>query len=151
MATKFHWGHGISIALGLFIIFILSFVYKTLTKPEYDHTLVSDEYYKDEMHYQQEMERLKNADDLKEKIQILVDEEGVNIIFPDIFNNQDIEGTYELQRPNNSELDVKGEIELSSNTLHIPAQQLEKGKYNLKLLWEYNNITFQINDNLIYK
>lgn len=150
MATKFHWGHGISIALAIFIIFILSFVYKTLTKPEYDHKLVSDEYYKDEMYYQKEMDRLKNAEDLKEKVRMIIDEAGVKIVFPEIFDSQNIEGTYELQRPNNSKLDIKGDLNLTSNSLLIPAEELEKGKYNLKLLWTYNNIPFQINDKITF-
>ena len=42
---KINWGTGIVIAFGLFMIFILSFVYKVQSNQKYDNELVTDEYY----------------------------------------------------------------------------------------------------------
>ena len=38
---KINWGTGIVIAFGLFIIFILSFVYKVQSNQKYDNELVT--------------------------------------------------------------------------------------------------------------
>ena len=51
MKIKINWGTGIAIAIALFIVFILSFVYKTIFIEKYEHHLVSEDYYKDELHY----------------------------------------------------------------------------------------------------
>lgn len=55
MKIKFNWGTGIVIAMVLFMTFILTFVYKSLT-PQYTHDLVSEDYYKDELLYQKEID-----------------------------------------------------------------------------------------------
>ncbi|NOQ92040.1 MAG: cytochrome C oxidase Cbb3, partial [Flavobacteriaceae bacterium] len=47
MKIKINWGTGIVIAMLMFMTFILTFVYKSLTQ-EYTHELVSEDYYKDE-------------------------------------------------------------------------------------------------------
>ena len=45
---KINWGTGIIIAFGLFMAFILSFVYKVQSNQKYDNELVTEEYYKKE-------------------------------------------------------------------------------------------------------
>jgi len=77
---------GIISAMALFIIFILSFVYKVTFLPEYDHHLVSEEYYKDELNYQQEIDKLNRAAALKEDILISHEKNGLMIKFPSEFD-----------------------------------------------------------------
>ena len=50
---KISWSAGIVIAMVSFMVFILSFVYKSIAMDEYQHELVSEDYYKDELHYQE--------------------------------------------------------------------------------------------------
>ncbi len=150
MATKFHWGHGIVVVLGIFIIFILSFVYKTIAKPEYDHKLVSEEYYKEEMYYQEEAERLNNAKQLANPVKVGVYDKGVMIMFPEAFKPGKIKGTYQLQRTNDASLDIKGNLNLNNSTLLIPDKFLKHGRYNVKILWTYDDIPYQINDKITY-
>ena len=71
MKIKISWPAGIIIAISAFVVFILSFVYKATFVPEYDHHLVSDEYYKDELNYQQEIDKLNKAALLKENISLI--------------------------------------------------------------------------------
>ena len=58
---KINWGTGIVIAFGLFMIFILSFVYKVQSNQKYDNELVTDEYYKKEATVQADIEKKQNA------------------------------------------------------------------------------------------
>ncbi len=67
MKFKISWPTGIIISIAAFVIFILSFVYKVTFLPQYDHHLVSDDYYKDELNYQQEIDKLNKAAELKQK------------------------------------------------------------------------------------
>ena len=47
---KLNWGTGIVIAMISFMIFILTFVYRSVVMDEYQHELVSEDYYGDELH-----------------------------------------------------------------------------------------------------
>ena len=64
---KISWGTGIVIAFGLFITFILYFVFTVQSDSKYDNELVVEEYYKHDVHFQDEMVRIQNAHDLKVK------------------------------------------------------------------------------------
>ena len=61
---KISWGTGIVIAFGLFITFILYFVFTVQSDSKYDNELVVDEYYKHDAHFGDEMTRVQNVADL---------------------------------------------------------------------------------------
>ena len=78
---KINWGTGIVIAFGLFMTFILYFVFEVQSNSKYDNDLVVEEYYKHDSHFQEEMARIQNAHDLQQKPSITYNSEGVRIIF----------------------------------------------------------------------
>ena len=90
MNFKISWPTGIIIAMSAFVIFILSFVYKATFMSQYDHHLVSDDYYKDEMNYQQEIDKLNKSATLNEDITITKVAEGLLITFPAEFDPEKI-------------------------------------------------------------
>jgi hypothetical protein len=151
MSFKFHWGHGIMLFLGIFIVFIMSFVYKTLFVSDYDHVLVSDEYYKDEIGYQKEIDKMNNAAQLKENVKLVSTNQGIEVVFPNFLDPKKISGFVDLQRSNDIKLDLNKEIKLDSLTLLIPANQLKKGVYTVKVVWEYDKIPYQLNEKFTYK
>lgn len=151
MSFKFHWGHGIMLFLGIFIVFIMSFVYKTLFVSDYDHVLVSDEYYKDEIGYQKEIDKMNNAAQLKENVKLVSTNQGIEVVFPNFLDLKKISGFVDLQRSNDIKLDLNKEIKLDSLTLLIPANQLKKGVYTVKVVWEYDKIPYQLNEKFTYK
>ncbi len=150
MAFKFNWGHGLATAIAMFVIFISFFVYKTLADPNYNHALVSEEYYKEELHYQNEIDRLENANKLKQDIVINHTSKGLEFVFPSGFDYQKISGLLKLQRISNAELDFEKEIKLDSLTYLIPDNSLVGGYYNLKLNWEYDGIPYQLKQKISY-
>ncbi len=46
---KINWGTGIVIAFVAFIAFIMYFVINMITNKKYDHDLVTEDYYKEEL------------------------------------------------------------------------------------------------------
>ena len=137
--------------LGIFIVFIMSFVYKTLFVSDYDHVLVSDEYYKDEIGYQKEIDKMNNAAQLKENVKLVSTNQGIEVVFPNFLDPKKISGFVDLQRSNDIKLDLNKEIKLDSLTLLIPANQLKKGVYTVKVVWEYDKIPYQLNEKFTYK
>ena len=65
---KINWGTGIVIAFGLFMTFILYFVFKVQSDSKYDNELVVEEYYKQEIGFQKEIDKKQNAQNLAEKV-----------------------------------------------------------------------------------
>ncbi|MCF6350678.1 MAG: FixH family protein [Flavobacteriaceae bacterium] len=137
---KINWGTGLVIAMFVFIVFILSFVYKTFTNKKYNHHLVSKEYYKDEINYQQEIDALTNAKKLEENVKLENRKDGIVIIFPKEFSN--INGVIQFQRASDVELDFNLPIKLTNNQLLIPREKLVQGLYNVKIDWTVNNVKY---------
>lgn len=150
MNFKFNWGHGISIALALFVLFIGSFVYKTLVKAEYDHALVSEKYYEEEIHYQDEIDRLNNAAGLAQNVVINKTDKGIELVFPNTFDYTKITAHLKLYRIANKDLDLIKNIKLDGLTYTIPDKHLARGMYSLKLNWEYNGTPYQLKEKIRY-
>lgn len=147
---KINWGIRVAIAMVAFMIFILSFVYKTFTNERYDHHLVSEEYYKDEMNYQQELDAISNARKLRKSVGLVNTDNGIKIIFPTDVSLKNIRGTIQFQRASNVALDIELPIKLTNNTLLISKEKLVEGLYNVKIKWEINKIKYQFNDKYTY-
>jgi hypothetical protein len=151
MSFKFNWGHGIMLFLGIYIVFIMSFVYKTLFISDYDHVLVANEYYNDANNYQKEIDKMNNASQLKENVKLVATDQGIEVVFPNFLDPKKITGFVDLQRSNDIKLDLKKEIKLDTLILLIPADQLKKGVYTVKVVWEYEKIPYQLNEKFTYK
>lgn len=150
MKFKISWPTGIILSLSAFIIFILSFVFKATFIPEYDHHLVSEDYYKDEINYQQEIDKLNKAAALKEDITITKVEEGLLIKFPAEFDAEKITGTISFQRPSNDKIDFNLPIKLNTSNYLISKENLVEGRWNVKIEWANNGITYLFKENLMY-
>ena len=98
MKLRLNWGTGIFIAMLSFMIFILSFVYKSVAMDEYQHELVSEDYYKDELHYQEEIDKMNNANTLKSDIVLSNSKEGILVVFPKEIDPSTITGSIFFQR-----------------------------------------------------
>jgi len=150
MKLKVSWPAGIILSLGAFIVFILSYVYKATFVPAYDHHLVSEDYYKDELNYQQEIDKLSNAAKLKQNITHKRVATGLLISFPAEFDPIKIKGTIALQRPSNSKIDFKFPINLITSDYLIKEEKLVEGRWNLKIEWSVNDNYYLFKDKLMY-
>ena len=150
MKFKISWPTGIVLALSAFIIFILSFVFKATFLPEYDHHLVSDDYYKDEMNYQQEIDKLNKAAALNEDVSLTKVAEGLLIKFPAEFDPEKIAGTISFQRPSNDKIDFQLPIKLTTADYLILDDNLVQGIWNVKIEWTFNSNTYLFKEKLMY-
>jgi hypothetical protein len=139
---KINWGTGIVIAFVLFITFILYFVFKVQSDAQYDHEMVTEEYYKKELNFQHQIDKQTNANNLTEKISIVSNANGVVIVFPKEFDVTKIKGKVSLYRPSNQKLDFEVPISLSSSNLLIPKSDLVDGRWDIAVEWEYEGKEF---------
>ena len=143
---KINWGTSIVIAFGLFMAFILFFVFKVQSNPKYDNELVVEEYYKHDARFQEEMQKIQSAEDLTVKPKIEAFEKGIKITFPSEFNPKNIKGKVSLYRPSNKKLDFEIPISLSDSTLLIPENKLVGGRWDITLNWSYEGKEFQFKE-----
>lgn len=137
---KLNWGVGIVITIACFIGFIMFFVIKMSTNKKYDHDLVTEEYYKQELAYQDQIDAQQNSARLAKNIQVEVTAEGIQILFPS--EKQNIKGEVSLYRPSNKKLDLEIPISLENQEMLIPAEKLVEGKYKLSINWKSNETTY---------
>ncbi|AMC09932.1 hypothetical protein Lupro_01065 [Lutibacter profundi] len=147
---KISWPTGIIIAIISFVIFILSFVYKATFIPAYDHHLVSDDYYKDELNYQQEIDNQNRGAKLKENVTIKKEASGLTIYFPSEFEPTQISGTIYFQRPSNDKIDFNLPIKLITNKYLLTDKNLVEGRWNVKIEWTVNKNTYLFKEKIMY-
>jgi len=150
MKIKFNWGTGIVIAMILFMTFILSFVYKTIAIDKYKHHLVSEDYYKDELYYQKEIDKLNNASKLSENITLSNSKKGITIHFPEDKDFNQIKGMIFFQRRSNHKLDFDKEIKLISHSITMPDSLLISGKWIVKIDWQYKEEEYLLKESWFY-
>ena len=134
---KFNWGTGIVLAFIGFISFIMYFIITMNVDDKYNHDLVSEDYYADELKYQNDIDKLENAKTLDTNINYEKTADGLLIKFPEAFNYKDITGNMFLYRPSNKQLDFETDISLSNSNLLIPDNRLVDGRWNIKIDWQY--------------
>ena len=147
---KVNWGTAIVIAMIAFIVFILTFVYRSAVMDEYQHELVSEDYYGDELHYQEEIDKINNASKLEVDVTMVRTADGLTFRFPEDLAPEKISGTISLQRPSNKSLDLKMPIELTDSDFLIPDQSLASGKYIIVVDWKHENSEYMFKDEIFY-
>lgn len=150
MLKKFTWGHGVALALGLFIIFILSMIFY-FTSTWKNSELITDDYYEAELAYQDVIDAKSLANGLSEKPQYSQDKMGIRITFPQEYNNLNTQFSIDLHRAEDQKLDVIKEMELDGrNSLFIPAAVLAKGNYVLRVHWTRAEKNYQLDYDLVW-
>ena len=144
MFKKFTWGHGVVLALGSFIAFIL-FMILVFPSGQQNADLVTDDYYKEELNYQEVIDAKRNAEMLKEIPQYQQIPIGIKISFPATISPDSSKVHFDMYRTNDSNLDVKKDLALNPDkSFTIPKEVLSKGSYTLKVKWQQNKKPYQI-------
>jgi len=147
---KLNWGTGIVLAFIAFIAFIMYFVILASTDNSADHDLVTEDYYKQELAYQNEIDALANAKTYASQISYIRVDEGLEISFPKEMNYNEIEGKVSLYRPSNKHLDFDFPISLSNKHLLIPDKRLLDGRWDIKIYWNYQDKDYLIKKSITY-
>lgn len=130
---KINWGYGITIAILCYVSFIIFMVYKTTTV---EHYLVADNYYEQEVKYQEIIDKTKNAKKRGGHITVRLGKEGVDINLPEKAAN----GTIKFFRVDNKHKDFTLSIETNDNNKQtIWHENLIPGKWIVKIDWQGEN------------
>ncbi|SHG68311.1 FixH family protein [Flagellimonas flava] len=147
---KINWGTGIVLAFVAFISFILYFVVRMSMDDSANHDLVTDDYYKQELAYQNEIDASNSASKMNAKLKIKKTVDGLTVVFPKQFDPKKIKGLVSLYRPSNKHLDIDFPISLSNTHLLIPDNSLVGGRWDITVKWTYEGKTFLHKEKLTY-
>ena len=147
---KLNWGTGIVIAFVGFISFIMYFVITMNTDKALDHDLVTEDYYKEELEFQNDIDKENNSKSLTENLTWKKTKDGVIITFPESLEINSITGKVFLYRPSNKQFDFETDISLSNHNLLIPDKRLLDGRWNIKVDWQYNGKSYLYKKEIIY-
>ena len=148
---NFSWGHGIVIALFAFIAFILSMLF-LFPNGQKNSEMVTDNYYEEELKYQDVIDAKKRADQLQEKPFYSQDKSGITIKFPKGYDNSNTTVKFVLNRTDDQNLDIKKSVQLNANqSFLIPAQVLKMGNYTLRLNWTKDKTDYRMDYDVIWK
>lgn len=147
---KINWGTAIVIAFVCFISFIMYFVISMSTNRKYNHDLVVEDYYGEELQFQDDIDKEEHSKTLSTNISWKKTNEGIQISFPKNLDYNKIEGKVFLYRPSNKQLDFETPISLSNHNLLIPDKRLLDGRWNIKIDWQYNNNNYLYKSEITY-
>jgi len=128
--------------------FILYFVVKMFTEDQYQYDLVVEEYYKQEIGFQDELDAEKNAIELAENVVIEKTETGVMIDFPENEAFSNIDGVVTFYRPSNKNLDFTKPVILENQKMFIPKNEIAAGRWNISVKWDQNGKTYLTRKNI---
>lgn len=143
----FNWGHKLTLAFIAFAALMMFMVYKT-TQANFE--LVSKEYYKDELAYQQVIDGTNLANKLSSFIQIQQQNELIRVEFPKEMKKA--EGTVYFYCPSDVAKDRKLNINLNEEAVHlIPARTILPGNYVVKINWQWEQQNYYNEQAIIIK
>jgi len=129
---KITWGTGIAIFFSCFVLFMLFMVYKT---SQQDFDLVTEDYYAKEIAFQEVIDKTANYKALGEEVVIDRTDAGLRLTIPESSLNDESAVTLLVFRPSDDTMDRLYKSSGRSNMVSVPASDLVKGKYIIKLEW----------------
>ena len=134
-----NWGHGITIFFIGFVLFMVSLVVVCMRQDNIH--LVTQNYYEEEINYQQQIEKITNAEELGYQVfSYRADEMTVDLNLP-----VGAVGTLHLFRPSDARMDQKFAVEMESgNPIAVKVGPLQPGYWKMMLTWKEGNKEFYL-------
>lgn len=142
-----NWGKGIVIAFLLFATFLAVMVTIMMRQ---DVDLVSSQYYKEDLAFQQQYERKQNVEALKRKPEITFDQnQFLKVNFHSANRIED--GVLTLFRPSQDELDQNFTLRATADSVQMfQVAALERGVYRAKMKWKMQGMEYYMEQILVY-
>jgi hypothetical protein len=137
---RMSWGNKILIVFISFAGLISYMVYRCTQVPV---SLVTKEYYKDELAYQEVIDQSRNANELANKIRFNQDNQSLSVVFPAEIKNSSIQGEIIFYCPSDDKKDLKWRLELNEEGRQLfDLKKFFSGRYTAKIRWESGGVKY---------
>lgn len=131
------WGKGIILTLVAFAVLIISMV--TICVRQDDIHLVTQNYYEEEIKYQDQIDKMINANQLDHEV--LVYDNQLKIV--DLHLPVGSKGVLHLFRPSDARLDQKITFDITDPSVNsVDVKSLKPGYWKVKLTWIENGVGY---------
>lgn len=142
-----NWGKGITLVIIAFMAFIVSMVFRAFGR---DADLVREDYYENEVNFDNNKESVLNYKALADSVQIIKKPEGVVIYFPPIFDNS-TQGKIKFYRPDNKKFDREFSIQLEQlNEQNLAYTNFKEGYYDVTIDWMAKGKSYRYQSNISF-
>jgi hypothetical protein len=129
------WPIGIAIIYTVFVLVLVAFV---IFSRFHNVDLVTEDYYDQEIKYQEQINRIDRAQSLPEPVNWIYDNKKstVNVNFPPDFKPNQVRGNILFFRPSDAKQDKLVALNLSADgTQQISTKNLTPGFWKIKVFW----------------
>lgn len=130
-----NWGYKIVLSFIVYAAIIFTMVFISINQ---DVNLVADDYYKQEIAYEDQITRMKNSQSLENPPQIRIDRElaQISVSFPLDLTRIVEDGSIHLYRPSDASQDLVFGLRLNNEGYqHISMANKSRGLWKVKLSW----------------
>ena len=138
---KFNWGTGIAVFLVLFLAASAAFIIFAVNQ---DVNLVHKDYYEKGVDYTEQMNINSRSESFQEKVQVVSGTKGLTVTLDSVLATTIDSGNVLLYRPSGKEFDIEVPLVNRGNVIEIPAGNLIRGRYILKLHWYSSGLKYEI-------
>ena len=137
---KINWGWKLLIGYSVFVIATIGMIVFTTT---INNDKVIENYYEEELKYQDKINMIKRTNDLPEKPDISQDSNFVRILMPDFMKSKSVSGNILFYRPNSKAMDISIPLVTDSSGVQvIPTSNLARGNWKIELAFALNEIKY---------
>lgn len=142
-----NWGHKIAIIYGLFMAFMIGMLFLSRG---YDHELVTEDYYAQELAYQNKIDAGKNLASADFKVKVEMVEGKLRLLFEEMPSTSNLSGEVKLYKPDDERLDetLPLKIQEGTNWMDIDSSN-RSGRYKLKLSFQHEGKSFYKEKDLV--
>jgi hypothetical protein len=135
-----NWGHKITLAFSAFVVFMFVMVYKSMKT---DFQLVTKEYYKDELAYQQVIDGTNRANKLSGSVEVTQANNELIIQLPTEMKGKVISGNIWLYCSSDDKKDRRLELAVDKNGKQvINSKNMLPANYLLKVTWKAEELNY---------
>ena len=138
-----NWGHKITLSFVVFIGIIITMVVISMKQ---DVGLVSADYYKQEIAYQDQIDRIKRTKDLESAPEIGINRE-FGLLEIKLPQKEIAEGEVWLFRPSDDGEDRKYPMP-STGLIQIPIDDFIAGRWQVKVLWTHAALEYYVEEDI---
>jgi hypothetical protein len=140
--TKLNWGHKIAL---VYLLFVAGIIYLVVQASRQNIDLVTENYYAEEIQYQQRIDEKNNTQSLSAPLEINVHQGVLTVSFPEEFSQREVQ----LYCPSDAKKDLSRNLQMESNKMMISLPEQNQGFHQLKVKWEAEGVKYYFEKNLM--
>ncbi|HTN47629.1 MAG TPA: FixH family protein [Flavipsychrobacter sp.] len=134
--VRINWGTRIVLLYLGFVTLIVTLVYRSMNE---DFDLVTQDYYGEEIRYQEVIDAGKNQAALSAPVLLQQQGKEVNFSFPPEIQGSTIKGTAQFYSSVNAQWDETFALNINDGVATVSIEGLKAVLYAVKIKWTYNN------------